>query len=133
MTNSSNGTAVISSVLCAWRQSRSSDGSATECPAVDARVPLNAAYKRAGAAAVVELCQKLRTAPVGKYEFSVSQLNSMGYLLMRRGDEPGALAIFELNAIAFHRTGMSTTPSVKYSSGLARKHAQFRATASLST
>jgi CubicO group peptidase (beta-lactamase class C family) len=101
MTNSSNGTAVISSVLCAWRQWKSAAGKATECPAVDARVPLYAAYKRAGAAAVVEQYRKLRAAPAAKYEFSVPQLNSMGYLLLRRGDAAGALTLFELNAATF--------------------------------
>ena len=101
MTNSSNGTAVISSVLCAWREWKAVAGKAVECLAVDARVPLFAAYKRAGTAAVVEQYRKLRAEPAAKYEFSASQLNSMGYLLMRRGDAAGALSIFELNAATF--------------------------------
>lgn len=100
MTNGSNGTAVVASVLCAWRQWKSAAGIGAECPSIDARVPLYAAYKRGGAAAVAEQYRKLHSES-GEYEFSVSQLNSMGYLLLRRGDAAGALTIFELNAATF--------------------------------
>jgi Flp pilus assembly protein TadD len=50
---------------------------------------------------VVEQSRKLRAEPAGRYDFSVSQLNSMGYLLMRRGDAAGSLMLFELNATTY--------------------------------
>ena len=99
MTNSSNGTAMISAVLCAWRAWQAG-GAAVECPTIDARVPLYAAYRRGGTAAVVASYAELRKAP-RNFEFGVSQLNGIGYTLMRRGNLTGALDLFELNAATF--------------------------------
>jgi tetratricopeptide (TPR) repeat protein len=53
-----------------------------------------------GAAAVVSRYEQLRKTPRA-YDFSVSQLNGLGYVLKRRGDVAGALRIFQLNAATF--------------------------------
>lgn len=97
LTNGANGTAVIAAVLCEWRLSASQ--SAT-CPTIDARIPLLAQYRAAGIDAVFSLYESLRAQPQ-RYDLSVSQLNSLGYQLLRAGDVPGAVRVFERNRAAF--------------------------------
>jgi CubicO group peptidase (beta-lactamase class C family) len=99
LTNSSNGSAVIASLLCAWR--RWAAGPAVACPALEVRIPLLAAYRSAGVAAAITLYRRLRQDEPDAYDFSVSQLNSLGYQLMRRGDRQAAVEVFRLNADAF--------------------------------
>jgi len=97
MTNSSNGSAVIANVLCAWR--RSAVGG-IPCPTVDVKIPLLAEYRRGGADTAVALYRTLREKEEASYDFGVSQLNSLGYQIIRMGDVPGAVKIFQLNADA---------------------------------
>jgi CubicO group peptidase (beta-lactamase class C family) len=99
MTNSSNGSAVIASLLCAWR--RWGGGPAVDCPRVEVRIPLLGAYATKGADEAVAVYRRLRREEPEGYDFSVTQLNSMGYQLMRSGDLQGALAIFNLNVEAY--------------------------------
>jgi tetratricopeptide (TPR) repeat protein len=100
MTNSSNGSAVIASVLCEWRRWAADSGMSTACPTVEVRIPLIGAYKAGGATSVVSLYRKLRQG-AESYDFSSSELNSMGYQVMRLGDVAGAVEIFKLNVEEF--------------------------------
>jgi hypothetical protein len=86
MTNSSNGSAVIASVLCEWRRWAANSGMSTVCPTVEVRIPLIGAYKAGGVTRVVSLYRKFRQEGAESYDFSSSELNSMGYQVMRLGD-----------------------------------------------
>jgi CubicO group peptidase (beta-lactamase class C family) len=97
LTNSSNGTALISAILCEWR--RAADSAAT-CPTIDVRIPLLAKYRAAGVDAAVAFYDLLRTQP-DRYDLAVSQLNSLGYQLLRAGDQAAAIRMFERNCAAF--------------------------------
>jgi CubicO group peptidase (beta-lactamase class C family) len=101
MTNSSNGSAVIASVLCEWRRWAANSGTSTDCPTIEVRIPLISAYKAGGATKVISLYRKLRKEEVESYDFSSSELNSMGYQVMRLGDVAGAVEIFKLNVEEF--------------------------------
>ena len=103
MTNSSNGSAIIAALLCSWRHWAARPGKTVDCPAVDVRIPLYGAYRRKGVADAVRLYRRLRQKEPDTYDLSVSQLNSMGYQLMRRGDVPAAVEIFRLNVEEFPR------------------------------
>lgn len=105
MTNSSNGSAVISSVLCTWRQWGAGTAKGVECPTIDIRVALVGTYQAKGAQAAVDLYRQLRRNAPDKYDFSVRQLNSLGYQLLRKPDIAGAVAIFSLNAEQFPTDG----------------------------
>jgi hypothetical protein len=59
MTNSSNGSAVISSVLCYWRQWGVGAGTADACPAIDVRIPLLHAYQTSGISGAASLYRNL--------------------------------------------------------------------------
>jgi D-alanyl-D-alanine carboxypeptidase len=98
MTNSSNGSAVIADVLCAWRRSAVTG---IPCRTVDAKIPLLAEYRRNGADASIALYRTLREKEAAAYDFGVPQLNSLGYQIMRTGDVAGAVKIFALNAEAY--------------------------------
>lgn len=95
MTNSSNGSAVIAEVLCAWRRSAVTG---VPCPTIDVKFPLLAEYRRNGADATVVLYRTLREKEAAAYDFGVPQLNSLGYQVIRSGDVAGAVKIFRLNA-----------------------------------
>ena len=101
MTNSSNGSAVIASVLCEWRRWAAKSGTSRVCPTIEVRIPLLSAYKAGGVARVVSLYRKLRQEEAESYDFSSSELNSMGYQVMRLGDVAGAVEIFKLNVEEF--------------------------------
>jgi CubicO group peptidase (beta-lactamase class C family) len=101
VTNTSSGGAVISSLLCSWRHWAVGRGKTVNCPTVDVRIPLYSVYKNKGIADVVVLYRKLRRDEADRYDFSVSQLNSMGYQIMRTGDLQAAVEIFKLNVEAF--------------------------------
>jgi tetratricopeptide (TPR) repeat protein len=100
MTNSSNGSAVIASLLCSWRQwaARSNE---VECPTIDIRAVLYGVYKAQGAKASVARYKEVRHDAPEKYDFATWQLNSMGYDLLRKGDAAGAIEIFRLNVEQF--------------------------------
>lgn len=98
MTNSSNGSGVIASLLCAWRHWGAKAGQVVDCPTVDVRIPLLTAYKARGVEDAVALYRTLRRDEPGKYDFATHQLNSMGYQLMRSGDVGAGVRIFKLNA-----------------------------------
>ena len=100
LTNSSNGSAVIASVLCDWRQWAAGTDQQVPCPAIVARIPLLRAYRNGGTAAAVRLYRRLRNESA-KYDFSSSELNSLGYQVMRMGDVAGAIEIFKLNVDQF--------------------------------
>ncbi len=101
MTNSSNGSAVIANVLCAWRHWQAGPDRTVACPTVDIAIPLWSAYRRGGAAAAVALYRQLRRDEPDGYDVSIRQLNAMGYQVMRMGDVPGAIALFQLNVEAY--------------------------------
>ena len=65
------------------------------------RIPLLSAYKAGGVTRVVSLYRKLRQEEAESYDFSSSELNSMGYQVMRLGDVAGAVEIFKLNVEEF--------------------------------
>ncbi len=98
MTNSSNGSAVISDVLCAWRQWASKSAA---CPQTDVQIPLTQAYLHGGAESAVALYRKLQKEFANRYDFSERELNGMSYQVMRLGDLPGALTLFKLNVEVF--------------------------------
>jgi CubicO group peptidase (beta-lactamase class C family) len=98
MTNSSNGSAVISMVLCSWRRWASS---AAACPTIDISAAIGGVYLRQGARAALDRYRELRRGQSEKYDFSVNELNSMGYAILRRGDKAAAVDIFKLNAEQF--------------------------------
>jgi CubicO group peptidase (beta-lactamase class C family) len=101
MTNSSNGSAVIASVLCEWRRWAVNSGTSVACPTIDVRIPLFSAYRAGGVAKVVNLYRKLHQEEAESYDFSASELNGMGYQVMRLGDVAGAVEIFKLNVEEF--------------------------------
>jgi CubicO group peptidase (beta-lactamase class C family) len=101
MTNSSNGSAVISSLLCSWRKWAAGQSANVECPTIDIRAVLHGVYRSSGAKAAVARYRELRRDSPDKYNFAVWQLNSMGYELLRKGDTPGALDLFRLNVEEF--------------------------------
>jgi CubicO group peptidase (beta-lactamase class C family) len=101
MTNSSNGSAVVASVLCEWRRWAAKSGTSTACPTIEVRIPLLSAYKAGGVTRVVSLYRKLRQEEAESYDFSSPELNSMGYQVMRLGDVAGAVEIFKLNVEEF--------------------------------
>jgi CubicO group peptidase (beta-lactamase class C family) len=101
MTNSSNGSAVIASVLCEWRQWAVKLGASTACPTIEVRIPLLRAYKAGGAIRAISLYRDLRKEEAESYDFSSYELNSMGYQVMRLGDVAGAIEIFKLNVEEF--------------------------------
>ena len=97
MTNGSNGSAVIASVLCEWRQWAVDDGRHVACPTVEVRIPLLRAYRAGGAGEAVSLYRRLRQGESTRYDFSTGELNSLAYQVMRMGDVAGAVEIFKLN------------------------------------
>jgi CubicO group peptidase (beta-lactamase class C family) len=101
MTNSSNGSAVISSVLCAWRKWAAGKSANVECPSIDIDAVLYGVYRSDGVKNAVARYHELRRDSPDKYDFAVLQLNSMGYELLRKGDTPGAIEIFRLNVEEF--------------------------------
>lgn len=101
MTNSSNGSAVISAVLCLWRR-WAANHSAAACPTIEISAALYGVYLHQGIRATLDRYRELRRQP-DKYDFSVNELNSMGYAILRRGDTAGAVEIFKLNAEQFPR------------------------------
>jgi len=103
MTNSSNGSALIAALLCEWRRSAAAAAAAAECPTIAVKIPMLAAYDGGGIEPAIALYRKMRVAAVDSYDWSVPQLNSLGYLLMRAGDVPGAVRIFQLNAETYPR------------------------------
>ena len=100
MTNSSNGSAVIASLLCSWRQ-WAAHSNEVECPTIDIRAVLYGVYKAEGAKAAVVRYREVRHDSPEKYDFATWQLNSMGYDLLRKGDITGAIEIFRLNVEQF--------------------------------
>jgi hypothetical protein len=103
MTNSSNGSAVIASVLCDWRQWAAGKDEQVPCPTIDVRISLLKAYRNGGSAEAISLYRRLRRDDIKKYDFSSYQLNSLGYQVMRMGDVAGAVEIFKLNVEQFPR------------------------------
>jgi CubicO group peptidase (beta-lactamase class C family) len=101
MTNSSNGSAVISAVLCSWRKWAANGAAA--CPTIDIRAVLYGVYVHQGVRAALDRYRELRRGQSDKYDFSVNELNSMGYDILRRGDKAAAVEIFKLNAEQFPR------------------------------
>jgi len=99
MTNSSSGSAVISTVLCGWRKWAAH--AAAACPAIDIGAVLYGVYMHQGARAAVDRYAELRRSQPDRYDFSVNQLNSMGYAILRRGDTAAAVEFFKLNARQF--------------------------------
>jgi len=102
MTNSSNGGAVISTVLCSWRK-WAADNSNAACPTIKTSAALYGMYLHQGVRAVVDRYRELRQAEPDKDAFSANELNSMAYAILRRGDTAAAVEIFKLNAEQFPR------------------------------
>ena len=98
LTNSSNGSALIASVTCDWRRDRFAR---QPCPTIDARIPVFAEYRTRGIEAALELHARLRARHADEYDLGSRQLNGLGYQVMRVGDLPAAIRIFELNAKLF--------------------------------
>ena len=101
MTNSSNGSAVISSLLCSWRKWAASQSAVVECPKVDIRAVLYGVYRTKGVKEAIARYHELRRNAPDKYDFEVLQLNSMGYDLLRKGDTVAAIDVFRLNVEQF--------------------------------
>ena len=101
MTNSSNGSAVIASVLCDWRQWAVGYGKSPSCPTIEVRIPLLRAYRSGGTTELISLYRRLRQNESTNYDFSSNELNSLGYQVMRLGDTAGAVEIFKLNVEQF--------------------------------
>lgn len=101
MTNSSNGSAVIASVLCDWRQWAAGKDEQVPCPSIDVRIPLLRAYRSGGTSEAISLYRRLRQNEGSKYDFSSHELNSLGYQVLRMGDTAGAVEIFKLNVEQF--------------------------------
>ena len=101
MTNSSNGSAVISSMLCSWRKWAPSQNAAVECPKIDIRAVLYGVYRSKGVKDAIARYRELRRDAPDKYDFDAWQLNSMGYGLLRKGEAPAAVDIFRLNVEQF--------------------------------
>jgi CubicO group peptidase (beta-lactamase class C family) len=102
MTNSSNGSAVISTVLCSWRR-WAANHSAAACPTIEISAAVSGVYLHQGVRAALDRYRELRRGQPDKYDFSVNELNSMGYAILRRGDTAAAVEIFKLNAEQFPR------------------------------
>jgi CubicO group peptidase (beta-lactamase class C family) len=101
MTNSSNGSAVISSLLCSWRKWAAGQSSVVECPKIDIRAVLYGVYRSKGIKETIARYHELRRNAPDKYDFEVLQLNSMGYDLLRKGDAVAAIDVFRLNVEQF--------------------------------
>jgi len=101
MTNSSNGSAVISSLLCSWRKWAAGENAAVECPTIDIRTVLYGVYRSKGVKDAIARYRELRRNAPDKYDFAVWQLNSMGYDLLRKGDTAAAVDVFRLNVEQF--------------------------------
>ena len=101
ITNSSNGNALISALLCSWREWAAGGKTKVDCPPIDTRAVLFGEYRAKGAKGAIARYRQLRRDAPEKYDFSVLQLNSMGYELLRNGDIPGAIGIFRLNVEEF--------------------------------
>jgi CubicO group peptidase (beta-lactamase class C family) len=101
LTNSSNGAAVISSLLCSWRKWAAGQNTGVDCPKIDIRAVLYGVYRSGGANEAVARYRDLHRDASEEYDFAVWQLNSMGYELLRNGDTPGAIQIFRLNVEEF--------------------------------
>jgi CubicO group peptidase (beta-lactamase class C family) len=101
MTNSSNGTAIIAELLCMWWGSAQQGLATPECPKIDIRSALYASYRAGGISRLVEDFERLKQTDAARYDFAVSQLNSLGYSLMRHGDMEAALHVFRLNVQAY--------------------------------
>jgi CubicO group peptidase (beta-lactamase class C family) len=101
MTNSSNGSAVISSLLCSWRKWAAGQSAVVECPRIDIRTVLYGVYRSKGVKEAIARYHELRRNAPDKYEFEVLQLNSMGYDLLRKGDTVAAIDVFRLNVEQF--------------------------------
>lgn len=101
MTNSSNGSAVIASILCDWRHWAAGEHKQASCPTIEVRIPLLRAYRSGGAAGVVRQYSRLHHNESSKYDFSSPELNSLGYQVMKMGDIAGAVEIFKLNVDQF--------------------------------
>ena len=102
MTNSSNGSAVISTVLCSWRR-WAANHSAAACPRIEISAALNGVYLHQGIRAALDRYRELRRGQPGKYDFSENELNSLGYAILRRGDTAAAVEMLRLNAEQFPR------------------------------
>jgi CubicO group peptidase (beta-lactamase class C family) len=102
ITNSSNGSAAISTVLCVWRK-WAANQSAAVCPSIDINAALYGVYLHQGVRAALDRYRELRRTQPDHYDFSVNELNSMAYAIMRRGDTAAAVEIFKLNAEQFPR------------------------------
>jgi CubicO group peptidase (beta-lactamase class C family) len=102
MTNSSNGSAVISTVMCLWRKWAGNHSTAA-CPTIDIGAALYGVYLHHGVRAALDHYRELRRSQPAQYDFSVNELNSMGYEILRRGDTAAAVEIFKLNAEQFPR------------------------------
>jgi CubicO group peptidase (beta-lactamase class C family) len=100
MTNSSNGSAFIASLLCSWRR-WGAGNTQVECPKVDISAVLYESYRSKGVKEAVARYLELRQNAPDEYDFAVGQLNSMGYELLRKGDTKGAVEIFRLNVEQF--------------------------------
>jgi len=100
MTDSSNGNAVIASLLCSWRK-WAAGNTEVECPMIDIRAALYGVYRSKGVKEAVARYRDLRRNAPDKYDFAVWQLNSMGYELLRKGDTSAAVEIFHLNVEQF--------------------------------
>ena len=83
MTNSSNGSAVIASILCDWRQWAVGETRQAACPTIDVRIALLRAYRTGGASELVRVYRRLWQKDRDRYDFSVRELNSLGYQAMR--------------------------------------------------
>ena len=103
MTNSSNGSAVISSLLCSWRRWAAGPAATADCPQIDIRTVLDSVYTTSGVDSAMARYRELRRIAPDKYDLSLWQLNSMGYELLRKGDVAAAIKIFRLNVEQFPR------------------------------
>lgn len=101
MTNSSNGSAVISSLLCSWRKWAAGQSAVVGCPKIDIRAVLYGVYRSKGVKETIARYHELRRNAPDKYDFEVLQLNSMGYDLLRKGDTVAAIDVFRLNVEQF--------------------------------
>lgn len=101
MTNSSSGTAIIAELLCLWWQSAPKASVAPECPKIDIRSVLYGSYRAGGVDRLVGDFRRLKQTDPARYDFGVSQLNSLGYALLRHGDMEAALRVFGLNVEAY--------------------------------
>jgi CubicO group peptidase (beta-lactamase class C family) len=102
LTNGSNGQAVVSSLLCAWRRWATGPGAAAvACPRIDVRAALSRVWQATGTTAAIARYRELRRLEPDTYDFAPRQLNSLAYEVLRRGDVKGAVDLFRLNAEQF--------------------------------